>query len=117
MQQKWPQDFRFRLHQAPPGASDSNPYTEANASKVGPKARILDSLDSLDSDPGPNLMDLTNRRSPPEASTFRLIRCIRVGPWSESNGSNESKVGPQGQDFILIRAIRLGPWFESNEFN
>ena len=65
MQQKWPQDFRFRLHQAPPGASESNAYTEANDSKVGPKARTLDSLDSFDSDPGPNLMDLTNRKSPP----------------------------------------------------
>ena len=58
MQLKWPQDFRFRLHQAPPGASESNAYTEANDSKVGPKARTLDSLDAFDSDPGPQLMDL-----------------------------------------------------------
>ena len=53
MQLKWPQDFRFRLHQAPPGASESNAYTEADASKVGPKARTLASVGALDLDPGP----------------------------------------------------------------
>ena len=58
MQLKWPHDFRCRLHQAPPGASESNAYTEANDSKVGPKARTLDSLDACVSDPGPQLMDL-----------------------------------------------------------
>ena len=66
MHLKWPQDFRFRLHQAPSGASDeSNAYTEANDSKLGPQ--------------GPD---------------FRCIRFIPFGPWPESNGPNESKVPP-----------------------
>ena len=118
MHQKWLPGLAVQAPSGPSGASASNAYTEANDSKVGPKARTLDSLDSFDSDPGPHLMDLMNRKSPPpRPGLFRLIRCIRIRPWSESNGSDESKVGPQGQDFIAIGGIRLGPWSESNAFN
>ena len=88
--------------QAPPGpsgASESNACTEANDSKVGPKARILDSLNALDSDPGPNLLDRVNRKSAPRPRLLDGLDALESGPWSESNGANASKVGSQGQDF------------------
>ena len=38
---------------------------EQSESKVGPKARTLDSLHAFDADPGPNRMDRLNLKSPP----------------------------------------------------
>ena len=58
--------------QAPPGhpgASALNASTwfmmEPHESKVGPKARTLDALPPVDSDPGPNRMHLMNLKSGP----------------------------------------------------
>ena len=62
---KWPQDFSFGLHQTPPGPLNRMHILKLRILKSAPKARTLDSFDSFDSDPGPHLMDLMNRKSPP----------------------------------------------------
>ena len=46
-------------------ANGSNEFIESDESKVGPKARTVDSLASLDADPGPNRMHLLVLKSPP----------------------------------------------------
>ena len=77
----------------------------------------LDSLDSSDSDQGPNLMHLTNLKVLACGPEFRCIRSIRFGLGSDSNASNESKSPGLLGDFGFIRSIRLGPGSASNAFN
>ena len=71
-------------------------YDEPNESKVGPEARTLDSLPPVDSDPGSNRIARMNLKSPP-GQDFRLIGSLRFRPWSESNESHASKLGPKAR--------------------
>ena len=78
---------------------------EVNESKIGPKARTLDSLDAFDSDTGPMLMNRMHAKVGTQGQDFRCIRVIILGPLPEANDSNASKVGPKAKTFRFIRCI------------
>ena len=75
--------------------------TESNASKVPPRTSVSGSTRAL---PGPlkrmhrmQLMTLSRH----QGQDFRFIKCIRFGPWPESNGIECIENPTQGQDFSI----------------
>ena len=93
-------------------ASDSDASNGSTASQVlalGPTLDSLNSFGALDSDQGPNLMNLMNRKWGPGLWIQTPSPDSRASESHASNGSTAAQVLALGPNFDSGRCIRFGP--------
>ena len=73
--------------------------------KPAPKARTLDGLAALVSDPGPESNESNGSKVCPQGQDFRCIRVIRFGPAPGWNASTDSKVGLKAGTLDAFEAL------------
>ena len=73
--------------------------------KPAPKARTLDGLAALVSDPGPESNESNGSKVRTQGQEFRCIRVILFGPASGWNASTDSKVGLKAGTLDAVESL------------